>query len=325
MAMRAGRGRRKGLSVVETKPWDEQARPVAVGPDPLTVDRDAGSLAWSSDELSKIDRALEVARASDAEEVIVAVHWSSTELLEIVRERLRYSPLPARLLPDRSITSVIDRSQVSAAAAFSVYLQREPLTKTERALKRSVDLLAASITILLLCPLMAVVAIAIKLDSPGPLIFRQRRKGFNGRPFVIYKFRTMRVMEDGPAVAQAKRRDPRVTTIGRVLRRSSIDELPQLFNVLKGDMSLVGPRPHALAHDDEYGSMIANYAFRHHVKPGITGWAQVNGYRGETSRVELMAERVEADLWYVNNWSFWLDMRILLGTCVEVMRTRSAY
>jgi undecaprenyl-phosphate galactose phosphotransferase/putative colanic acid biosynthesis UDP-glucose lipid carrier transferase len=157
------------------------------------------------------------------------------------------------------------------------------------------------------------------------VIFRQRRNGFNGRPFEIYKFRTMNVLEDGAVVRQAKKSDSRVTAVGRLLRRSSIDELPQLFNVLKGDMSLVGPRPHALAHDNEYGRLIANYAFRHHVKPGITGWAQVNGFRGETTRIESMMERIEADLWYINNWSLWLDLRIMLITCFEVARGRAAY
>ena len=179
--------------------------------------------------------------------------------------------------------------------------------------------------LLALSPLLAIVAAAIKLDSPGPVIFRQRRNGFNGRQFEIYKFRTMNVLEDGAVIRQAKKRDNRVTAVGRLLRRSSIDELPQLFNVLKGDMSLVGPRPHALAHDDEYGKLIANYAFRHHVKPGITGWAQVNGFRGETLRIESMMERIEADLWYINNWSLWLDLRIMLATCLEVARGRAAY
>jgi lipopolysaccharide/colanic/teichoic acid biosynthesis glycosyltransferase len=143
---------------------------------------------------------------------------------------------------------------------------------------------------------MLVTALLIRLDSRGPVYFQQKRNGFNGDHFDIYKFRTMHVLEDGPAVKQVTRNDPRVTRIGRWLRRSSIDELPQLFNVIRGDMSLVGPRPHAICHNAEYEKLIANYAFRHHVKPGLTGWAQVNGHRGETRHVEQMRRRVEHDL-----------------------------
>jgi len=168
-----------------------------------------------------------------------------------------------------------------------------------------------------------IAAIAIKLDSRGPIIFRQRRSGLNANEFVILKFRTMTVLEDGPVVTQACRDDLRVTRVGKFLRRSSIDELPQLFNVLRGDMSLVGPRPHALAHDDEYRVHIADYAFRHHVKPGMTGWAQVNGLRGETASFEQMAQRVKFDLWYISNWSLGLDLNILLRTSFEVFRDRA--
>jgi undecaprenyl-phosphate galactose phosphotransferase/putative colanic acid biosynthesis UDP-glucose lipid carrier transferase len=157
------------------------------------------------------------------------------------------------------------------------------------------------------------------------VFFRQRRNGFNAKQFPIFKFRKMTVMEDGATVVQAKRFDPRVTRVGRVLRRTSIDEVPQLLNVLCGDMSLVGPRPHALAHDDHYGDLLSAYAFRHHVKPGITGWAQVNGFRGETARVEQMKGRVDCDLWYINNWSLALDLKILVLTCRELVRRRNAY
>ena len=158
-----------------------------------------------------------------------------------------------------------------------------------------------------------------------PVIFRQRRKGFNGKEFVMLKFRTMRVQEDGPVVVQATREDPRVTSIGRFLRAASIDELPQLLNVLRGEMSLIGPRPHALAHDSYFEKILEGYAFRHHVKPGLTGWAQCNGSRGATPTVEDIAERVKLDLWYVNNWSLWLDVQILIKTFFEVARKRNAY
>jgi lipopolysaccharide/colanic/teichoic acid biosynthesis glycosyltransferase len=157
------------------------------------------------------------------------------------------------------------------------------------------------------------------------VLFRQTRVGFSGRPFQIYKFRTMTVTENGNVIAQARRHDPRVTRIGRLLRRTSIDELPQLLNVLKGEMSLVGPRPHARAHDDEYARLIANYSFRHHMKPGITGWAQVSGLRGATPTVDLMERRLERDLWYINNWSIWLDIKTVLLTTVCVIGQDEAY
>jgi undecaprenyl-phosphate galactose phosphotransferase/putative colanic acid biosynthesis UDP-glucose lipid carrier transferase len=195
----------------------------------------------------------------------------------------------------------------------------------EKASKRALDIVGASIALLLLAPMMAAAAIAIKLDSPGPVLFRQRRNGFNTKAFVIFKFRSMKVMEDGANVIQARRSDPRITTVGRLLRQTSIDELPQLLNVLKGDMSLIGPRPHALAHDNHYSEIVAEYAFRHHVKPGITGWAQVNGYRGETAKVEQMRQRVAHDLWYINNWSLMLDLTIIARTCFELIRPRNAY
>jgi exopolysaccharide biosynthesis polyprenyl glycosylphosphotransferase len=206
----------------------------------------------------------------------------------------------------------------------SVELQRAPLTRPERLAKRACDIALALIALILLAPLMLLTALAIKLDSAGPVIFRQRRVGFDGQAFSIYKFRTMSVLEDGAQIAQTRRNDPRVTRLGRLLRQSSIDELPQLFNVFRGDMALVGPRPHAIAHDDLYRTAIASYASRHHVKPGITGWAQVNGRRGETRRIEDMEKRVELDLWYIDNWSLILDFRILWRTCFEVMR-QSAY
>ena len=203
------------------------------------------------------------------------------------------------------------------AREFTVELQRPPLSSGELALKRALDVVLASALIIALAPLFLVVGLLIKLESSGPVIFSQRRKGFNGREFTIFKFRTMNVLEDGHVIPQARRNDPRLTRVGQVLRATSIDELPQLLNVLRGDMSLVGPRPHAVAHDDGYIKVIAKYAFRQHVKPGLTGWAQVNGFRGETARLDLMERRVDCDLWYIKNWSFWLDLKILVLTGVR--------
>jgi exopolysaccharide biosynthesis polyprenyl glycosylphosphotransferase len=214
---------------------------------------------------------------------------------------------------------------LGVGTARTAELKRAPLSVAEQALKRIFDVLAAGLGIILLSPLLLTSVLLIKLDSKGPVLFTQTRNGFNGRSFRIFKFRTMSVFEDGPQIRQATRNDPRVTSVGRWLRRTSIDELPQLFNVLGGSMSLVGPRPHAVAHNTEYERIVANYAFRYHVKPGISGWAQVNGFRGETSTVNLMEKRVELDLWYVSNWSFWLDVRILWKTLILAPWQASAY
>jgi exopolysaccharide biosynthesis polyprenyl glycosylphosphotransferase len=174
-------------------------------------------------------------------------------------------------------------------------------------------------------PLLILVALAIKIDSRGPVLFRQTRYGFNGKPFKIFKFRSMSVLEDGATIIQARAGDSRVTRIGALIRKTSIDEIPQLLNVLRGEMSIVGPRPHAAAHDDYYLEQIEDYAFRHHVKPGITGWAQVHGQRGETETLDKMQQRVQYDLWYINNWSLWLDCMIMLRTVSEVVRGENAH
>jgi len=193
------------------------------------------------------------------------------------------------------------------------------------AMKRVLDIAAAGSLLVLAAPVMAAVAIAIRLDSDGPIVFRQARLGLGGRPFSILKFRTMNVIEDGDAVVQATHNDKRVTGVGAFLRAASLDELPQLFNVLKGEMSLVGPRPHATAHDALYTALIANYELRQRAKPGITGWAQVNGYRGGTPTLDLMQRRVDLDAWYVANASLAIDLRILLRTPLEILRPRNAY
>jgi putative colanic acid biosynthesis UDP-glucose lipid carrier transferase len=186
-------------------------------------------------------------------------------------------------------------------------------------------LACAALGLLLLSPLLALVALLIKFDSPGPVLFRQTRLGFNGRPFKIFKFRTMNVLEDGAGLRQATPVDERTTSFGRWLRRMSIDELPQLFNVLKGDMSIVGPRPHAVAHDEQFERLISHYAYRRRMKPGITGFAQVNGYRGGTPKPNLMESRVKLDILYIENWSIWLDISIVARTLVEVVRGNNAY
>jgi putative colanic acid biosynthesis UDP-glucose lipid carrier transferase len=192
-------------------------------------------------------------------------------------------------------------------------------------LKRGSDILLAIVGLLLAAPLMVAIAIAVKRSSPGPILFRQRRYGLQGEEFVVYKFRTMKVCEDGGEVRQARQNDPRATAVGRFLRRTSLDELPQLYNVLEGTMSLVGPRPHAVAHNEHYRKLVSGYMLRHKVRPGITGWAQVNGLRGETANLEKMRLRVQFDLDYLRHWSLALDLYILLRTAFIVLRDRNAY
>jgi putative colanic acid biosynthesis UDP-glucose lipid carrier transferase len=200
-----------------------------------------------------------------------------------------------------------------------------PFTGTNQLVKRISDIIIASVIIVLISPLLLAIAIGVKLGSPGPVLFKQRRNGLDGHEIVVYKFRSMRTMEDGEVVRQATRNDPRVTPFGAFLRRTSFDELPQFFNVMAGTMSIVGPRPHAVTHNEEYRQIIKAYMVRHKVKPGITGWAQVNGQRGETDTVEKMRMRVEYDLEYLRNWSLGLDLKIIVSTIRVLFFDRQAY
>jgi exopolysaccharide biosynthesis polyprenyl glycosylphosphotransferase len=213
---------------------------------------------------------------------------------------------------------------VRIGSLASLRLTRPALSFAQILFKRVFDVFAASAILIASLPVLLLVALAIKLDSKGPVLFLQRRYGFNQEPFRIFKFRTMTTTDDGEVVKQATRNDPRITRIGGFLRRYNLDELPQLLNVIAGQMSLVGPRPHALAHDREFQRKIALYARRHNVKPGITGWAQVNGLRGETDTDDKMARRIAYDHWYIDNWSFWLDIGILLRTVFSPRAFRNA-
>jgi Undecaprenyl-phosphate glucose phosphotransferase len=272
-----------------------------------------------------ISRAIASIRGSEIEEIIVGADLDDWPELRSLLAEFRILPCPVNLVPVGAASEIFKQPCHELGGAVCIEVQRGPLTPFECGLKRCLDVLFAGAGLIVFSPLMAIVAIAIKLDSAGPVFFRQRRCGFNGRCFQIVKFRTMLVQEDGEAVVQAQRRDNRVSRLGKWLRRTSIDELPQLFNVLEGSMSLVGPRPHAVVHDTQFDKVIRNYAFRHRVKPGLTGWAQVHGCRGPTPTPKDIEQRVEYDLWYVDNWSFGLDFFILLQTIVEVLRGRNAY
>jgi Undecaprenyl-phosphate glucose phosphotransferase len=261
-----------------------------------------------------VNKAIEAARAEAVVEILLLIGWEHTRTIDAITEAMGVLPIPIYLAPDENIARYVGGPRFDVGDVWLAEVKRAPLTRNEQFAKRCFDIIGAGSALLLLSPLMFFTALLIKLDSQGPILFFQTRNGFNGRPFRIAKFRTMRVLEDGNVIRQVTRSDPRVTRLGRWLRRTNIDELPQLFNVLDGSMSLVGPRPHAVAHNSEFEKLIANYAFRNHVKPGITGWAQVNGYRGETPSTDLMEKRVELDLWYISNWNILLDMKILLKT-----------
>jgi putative colanic acid biosynthesis UDP-glucose lipid carrier transferase len=258
-------------------------------------------------------------RTTNAQEFLLAIDWNELPMLQRLSQHLRMVPQPIRLLPDFPIADLVSRPFLPVSGTVAIEIQRPPLTVFERAQKRCLDIGLASFALLMLAPLMITAAILVKLDTPGPVIFRQSRRGFNGKPFQIWKFRSMTVTENGATLTQATKQDKRVTRVGRFLRQTSIDELPQLWNVLRGEMSLVGPRPHALAHDNYYDQVISKYVYRHHMKPGLTGWAQANGFRGETPTIDLMEKRVEYDVWYVSNWSIWLDIRIIFQTAVALM------
>jgi Undecaprenyl-phosphate glucose phosphotransferase len=265
------------------------------------------------------------ARVLHPEAILLVMPWHDTDLIDRCADTLRKLPAELHLGPEHILDRFEQVQLLKIGTISSLQLRRTPLSGLELMEKRALDLIFASAGLLLLTPLLIAIAVLIKLDSPGPVFFLQRRFGFNQKPFQIIKFRSMRTCEDGPVVRQARKDDPRVTRIGRWLRRWNLDEVPQLFNVIKGDMSLVGPRPHALAHDRDYEGRISTYARRHNVKPGITGWAQIHGLRGETDTDEKMRRRVEHDLHYIDNWSVWLDLQILVRTVISRASYRNAY
>jgi Undecaprenyl-phosphate glucose phosphotransferase len=255
---------------------------------------------------------------------VAADGFPPARLAELMRA-LQSIPHAIRLVPEASAEPYLHLPTRNLGRLRAVEIQRAPLSPAQRALKRLIDLCIAIPCLFVAAPTLLLIALAVRLDSKGPIFFRQHRLGYRGRPFTIFKFRTMDVWEDGDDIAQAKKGDARITRLGRMLRAASLDELPQLFNVIRGDMSLVGPRPHAIAHDHLFASLIGNYELRQHVMPGVTGWAQVHGLRGETATTELMRRRVEFDLWYAKNASILLDLAILARTVVEVFRQRNAH
>jgi len=285
--------------------------------------------ATQAERRAALDRDLAEAVASvrslEPDAIFLLLPWSATATIGRCAETFLALPVEIHLGPEAILYRFEDVELSKLGPLASLKLTRLPLTRLEVAQKRLLDLVLSAVAIIALTPLFLVLGLLIKRDSPGPVFFVQRRYGFNQQPFRIIKFRTMRTLDDGAVIAQARPGDPRLTRIGRWLRRWNLDELPQLFNVLTGDMSLVGPRPHALAHDRDFALRIALYARRHNVKPGITGWAQIHGLRGETDTDEKMRRRVEHDLYYVDNWSLWLDLKIIARTVLSPRAYKNAY
>ncbi|MFC3458444.1 undecaprenyl-phosphate glucose phosphotransferase [Massilia haematophila] len=276
--------------------------------------------------LGSTDAMLHFIRRNHVDRVVVALPWVASDRIDSLLRKLRTVPVQIDLVPSDMIWQFSGINMERLGCMPVVTIANGRVIKQMGAAKRIEDLAISSSLLLLLGPLLLLIALAIKLDSKGPVIFKQRRHGFNNEVFEVYKFRSMTAgAPPSGKVIQAVRNDPRVTRLGKLLRRTSLDELPQLFNVLLGNMSIVGPRPHAVEHNIEYGSIISEYFGRHNVKPGITGWAQISGLRGETDTVEKMHRRVQFDLHYIENWSLGFDLKILLMTAVAVWTDPNAY
>jgi Undecaprenyl-phosphate glucose phosphotransferase len=276
-----------------------------------------------------VDDLIAYARQHPVDQIVVALPWAAEIRVMTVLKKLWELPVDIRLAPDMIGFRLAHCSYSDLGTVPVLNVFDRPLSEEKLLLKRSEDVVLALIMLLAFSPLMLLTALAIKLDSQGPVLFRQTRYGFNNKKIDVWKFRSMYVDNcRETALVQATVDDPRVTRVGRFIRRTSIDELPQLFNVLSGVMSMVGPRPHSIGTKAEnllFEEAVAEYAARHRVKPGLTGWAQVNGWRGETDTIEKLRHRVDHDLYYIENWSLFLDIKIVLMTVLTVVRGKNAY
>jgi putative colanic acid biosynthesis UDP-glucose lipid carrier transferase len=278
-----------------------------------------------AENLGPLSRLPDYARAHRVDVIYIALPMASQPRILRLLEDLRDTTASIYLIPDIFVFDLVQARVDSIADLPVVAVCETPFYGFNGLVKRVSDFVFAAVILTLISPLMLAIAIGVKYSSPGPILFKQRRYGVDGRKIVVYKFRTMTVAEDGDVVRQATRNDSRITRFGAFLRRTSLDELPQFLNVLQGRMSVVGPRPHAVAHNEMYRKLIRGYMIRHKVKPGITGLAQVNGWRGETETVEKMKGRIEYDLMYLRKWSLLLDLQIILKTVVVVLGKHNAY
>ncbi|MBA1146054.1 undecaprenyl-phosphate glucose phosphotransferase [Ectothiorhodospiraceae bacterium WFHF3C12] len=317
----AGRLGREMLSRVQSATW--------TGYDVVRFfDDDTGLIGSEVNgvPVSSLDEAGVFARQRNLDEIWIALPLRAEDRVKEVMDDLGDAFVRIRFVPDIFGFRLLNHAPSEIAGMPVIDLTSSPMEGLNLLVKSIEDRVLALLILVLVSPVMLAVALMIKLTSTGPVLFKQHRHGWDGRPIRVYKFRTMvQHSEASGVVTQAKRDDPRVTPIGRFLRRTSLDELPQFFNVLQGKMSIVGPRPHAIAHNDQYRNQIDQYMLRHSVKPGITGWAQVNGYRGETETLEKMKKRVEYDLFYIENWSLWFDLKIIFLTFFRGFVGPSAY
>lgn len=296
-----------------------------VGRDRGQLDARAGACAPIA-VFAELDAFAAQVRADGVRELWLALALSEEATIRRVVAAFRDDLVNIRFMPDMRNVALFESEVTDLVGVPAISLVASPLPGHAAAKKEAFDRIFAALALVALSPLLIAIAAAVKLSSPGPVLFTQKRQGADGRVFRIYKFRTMRVhAEVAGTVTQATRNDSRITPVGAFLRRTSLDELPQFFNVLRGEMSVVGPRPHALEHDELYRKVVDGYIHRYRIKPGITGWAQINGYRGETDRIEKMQGRVEYDLYYLRNWSFALDIRIVLVTIAKGFVHRNAY
>ena len=332
----------KGVAIVGSAPYGKflieqmRSRPEA-GFSPLVVYDEDGPIdpyqdpdAVQSIEGVTVERdfaaMIQLVRRRAIRELWLALPISKEKTIHRFVMELRNDFVNIRFIPDVRSLTLFSQPMVDLLGVPAINLAASPITDLRVLPKRVFDRLFALGALTALSPLLLVIAVLVKLSSPGPVFFRQKRKGIDGNQFEIYKFRSMKVhVEVAGQITQATRRDPRITAVGAFLRRTSLDELPQFINVLRGEMSVVGPRPHALEHDDIYKDLVKGYMHRYRIKPGITGWAQINGYRGETDRIEKMMGRVKLDLYYMQNWTFGLDLKIVVLTLWKGFVGSNAY
>jgi len=275
--------------------------------------------------LGNFDDMILAARRGEWDQIYIALPVEARSRMLRLLDELSDSATPIRLLPDYFTTNLLHSKFIEIADNPVLCIYDSPFSADHAFIKRIEDLLLGSIILTLISPILLAIAAAVKLTSKGPVLFKQTRYGLKGEKILVWKFRSMTVCEDGDTVTQATRGDSRYTKIGEFLRKTSLDELPQFFNVLQGTMSIVGPRPHAVAHNEQYRTLIPGYMLRHMIKPGITGWAQINGWRGETNTIYKMRKRVEFDLEYMREWSLWLDLKIIFFTIFRAFTDKNAY
>ncbi len=268
---------------------------------------------------------LDVVRAEHIQIIYLSLPMASQPRILHILDELKDTTVSIYFVPDMFVTDLVQAHTSSVCGMPVISVCETPFTGADGFFKRLSDIVLATIILIMITPLLLIIAVAVKTGSPGPIIFKQRRCGLDGREIVVYKFRSMTVTEDGNTIEQAKVNDARITPLGALLRRTSLDELPQFLNVLQGRMSIVGPRPHAVAHNELYRKLIKGYMVRHKVKPGITGWAQINGFRGETNTLDKMEGRIHFDLDYLRNWSLRLDLYIIYKTIRLVLKDQKAY